>query len=181
MQRYMRRYQRTLTRLVLEKIGELGVAAFGAFFPYKYSYARASRQLFGVDDYPKVVPRTVSSLLSRLRRQGLVARRGKKRGEYTWILTKRGAAKLQTESMITMPQPDGISRLVIFDIPERERRKRDVVRAELTACDFRQLQKSVWIGETPLPEDFISLIDDLGLKGKLHIFSIRESGTIGEA
>jgi len=167
----------TLTRLLLEKIGELGAVAFDVFFPRKYSYARVSRRLFGVDDYPRAAPRTVSSLLSRLRREGLVARRGKA-GQYRWSLTQKGSVRLKSDAILALPEPDGISRLVIFDIPERERKKRDIVRAELIACRFQQLQKSVWIGTTPLPEDFMVLTHDLGLKGKVHIFSIRESGTI---
>jgi len=80
-----------------------------------------------------------------------------------------------------LPKPlkkDGISRLVIFDIPERDRKKRDTVRAELIGYGFRLLQKSVWIGAYPLPKDFLELIDDLELARHIHIFSIRESGTI---
>ena len=169
----------TVAHCILEKIGEVGVAAFNVFFPRQYSYAQISRELFGVDGYPRTMPRTVSSTLSRLRRQGLVARRGK-RGTYSWTLTKRGAQRMRSDQINTIPPSDGITRLVIFDIPEKERRKRDVIRAELIACNFRSLQKSVWIGENPLPDDFIALVDELKLRGRLHIFSIREAGTIEE-
>ena len=169
----------TLTRLILGKMSELGAIPFDAFFPPQYSYAQVSRRLFGMDEYPDVAPRTVSSLLSRLRRQGLVARRGN-RGSHAWTLTKRGAEQIAADPILAFPAPDGISRLVVFDIPEKERRKRDIIRTELASCNFRSLQKSVWIGENPLPEDFIALVDDLRLKGRLHIFSIRESGTIEE-
>lgn len=175
----MTRRKPTLTRLILEKMGELGVLTFDAFFPRQYSYAQVSRAFFGMDRHGPVAPRTVSSLLSRLRRQGLVARNGR-RGAHRWRLTKRGVARIAAHPVLAVPAPDGISRLVIFDIPERERRKRDIIRAELASCNFKSLQKSVWIGENPLPEDFIALIDELRLKDRLHIFSIRESGTIGE-
>lgn len=170
---------RTLTRLLLEKISEAGWLYFDAFFPRQYSYARVSRRLFGRDGYPRATPATVSSLLWRLRREGLVVRR-KHQGRSAWVLTKQGAARLR-QNVIPVPASDGISRLVIFDIPERERKKRDAIRAELIACNFARLQKSVWMGTNPLPEDFITLVDDLRLKGKLHIFSIREQGTIQES
>ena len=172
--------RQTITGLILRKIGEAGVLTFDVFFPPQYSYAQVSRLLFGVDGSLRANPQTVSSLLSRLRRQGLVARNGS-RGAYSWRLTKRGRERTATYAFSEVPAPDGISRLVIFDIPERERKKRDVVRAELIACNFRRLQKSVWIGENPLPEDFLTLVDDLRLKQKLHIFSIREHGTIKES
>ena len=172
--------KQTLTRLILEKIAEAGVVTLEAFFPPQYSYTRISRRLFGLDSYPKAKPHTVSSLLSRLKRQGLVARRGiGKNG--SWTLTKFGAERLAQEAISLVPEADGISRLVIFDIPEQERKKRDIIRAELIGCNFRQLQKSVWIGENPLSEDFIALVDDLHLKGRLHIFSIREYGTLQES
>ena len=74
--------------------------------------------------------------------------------------------------------PDGITRLVIFDIPEKERRKRNILRVELVTYDFKMLQKSVWIGATPLPEDFIHKLDKLNLKNKVHIFSVQEYGTL---
>ena len=171
--------KRTLTRFILEKIGEAGLVYFDAFFPRQYSYARISREFFGVDAYPETNPRTVSSLLVRLRREGLVARR-KREGKDVWILTKRGAGRLKRDVVAPVPASDGISRLVIFDIPERERRKRDAIRAELIACNFTRLQKSVWMGSNPLPEDFIALVDDLRLDWKVHIFSIQGKGTLQE-
>ena len=77
-----------------------------------------------------------------------------------------------------MPKKDGIGRLVIFDIPERERKKRDAIRLELIASTFKQLQKSVWIGHHPLPPDFPELLDELRLRGKVHIFTIGKKGTL---
>ena len=171
--------KRTLTRFILEKIGEAGLLYFDVFFPRHYSYARISREFFGADAYPDAKPKTVSSLLMRLKREGLVVRR-KYKGKQGWTLTQRGIKRLKRDVIMPVPASDDISRLVIFDIPERERKKRDAIRAELIACNFRRLQKSVWIGNNPLPDDFIALVDDLRLKGKVHIFSIREQGTLGE-
>ena len=100
----------------------------------------------------------------------------------SWHLTPNGKQHLQDRASKKngARKSDGITRLVIFDIPEQERKKRDTVRAELIGCGFRSLQKSVWIGEYPITQDFITLIDDLKLGGKVHIFSIREHGTLNE-
>ena len=176
----MKLRKRTLTRFILEKIGEAGGLYFDTFFPRQYSYANVSRQFFERDAYPRTTPATISSLLYRLRREGLIMRQ-KREGRGIWALTKRGFKRLQTDVIMPVPASDGISRIVIFDIPERERKKRDAIRAELIACNFTRLQKSVWIGSNPLPEDFLLFADDLRLKGKLHIFSIREHGTIQES
>ena len=114
--------------------------------------------------------------MSQLKKEGLISlERNLKRS--SWCITDKGKLWLKNNSL-EIPKPDGIGRLVIFDIPERERRKRDVVRTELVACHFKQLQKSVWIGYNPLPDDFLIILDDLNLHNRVHIFSIKESGTL---
>lgn len=171
-----------ITRTVLEGIAELGEVMLDSFFPKKYAYAAIWRPLFGLEGKKKVDRHTISAILWRLRRQGLVERMGARR-QSRWRLTAKGKkfqSGLSRRSVAVLPEPDGISRLVIFDIPERERKKRTTIRAELAGCNFRQLQKSVWIGECPLPKKFIELVDDLDLAEHLHIFSIRDKGTIGD-
>ena len=96
-----------------------------------------------------------------------------------WHITEDGKRRIQ-EAVSTeeLPLPDGVTRIVIFDIPERERKKRDTLRTELAGCAFKQLQKSVWVGDRPLPVSFIELLDGLKLKNKVHIFSVKEHGTM---
>lgn len=170
----------TATRLILEKISELGEITFDAFFPPNYSYTRISRKLFGLDSHPEIAPKTLSVILSRLRNQGLISRKGTRKASI-WQITKQGKKFLTNHPRIEIPEKDGITRLVIFDIPERERRKRDTLRAELISYNYQRLQKSVWIGWNALPEDFIDLVDELDLQKHIHIFSVQEAGTIQES
>lgn len=170
----------TATRLILEKIFELGEVTFDAFFPPNYSYTRISRKLFGLDSHPKIAPKTLSVILSRLRNQGLISRKGTRRASI-WQITKQGKKFLRNHQLIEIPEKDGIARLVIFDIPENERKKRNILRAELISYSYQRLQKSVWIGWNALPEDFVDLIDKLDLQKHVHIFSVREAGTIQES
>ena len=167
----------TLTRLILEKLAEFGEVSVGSFFPAKYPEARMWRELLKLDGGYRFRRETFSSLLSRLRRQGLVARAGSKRRS-TWRITALGTQRIAGESPRKTPRPDGVRRLVIFDVPEKERAKRSAIRLELTAAGYRQLQKSVWWGERPLPEDFLGLVDALNLRRQVHIFSVRELGTL---
>lgn len=169
----------SIMHTVLEKLAELGEGTLDAFFPKNYPYAALWRPLLGLDRKKKVKRQTVSTILWRLKQQGLVERTGAKKIA-RWQVTPKGKRELerQASSYLNTPKPDGITRLVIFDIPEQERNKRDSIRLELVGCQFKQLQKSVWIGYCPLPEDFITLIDTLELHGKIHIFSVRDQGTI---
>ncbi|OHA03500.1 MAG: hypothetical protein A3J58_03240 [Candidatus Sungbacteria bacterium RIFCSPHIGHO2_02_FULL_52_23] len=169
----------SIGRATLEILGGLGEATLGAFFPRKYSYANMWRPLLGLERSRKITRHTVSTILWRLQREGLIVRMGGRKNA-KWRLSPAGRARVdQVEANIENNVSDGITRLVIFDIPERERQKRTAVRAELITCGFRHFQKSVWIGDCPLPVSFITLLDDLALAGKVHIFSVREQGTIG--
>lgn len=169
----------TITQFIIERLCEASEAS-NALFPRKWEHRHLARMLADLNARRKIAPATISSILSRLKRQGLVERNGSTRSAL-WRVTSKGKKwhEAQQQKAI-LPKTDGITRLVIFDIPEYERRKRSAIRAELVGCNFRQLQKSVWIGTCPLTRDFIALLDELELKGKVHIFSVHEKGTIDE-
>lgn len=166
----------TLSRLILERIGEAGEVLLSSFFPAKYPEARLWRNILGLDHAYEFKRPTFASLLYQLKSQGLVAS-AKRRGRTHWRLTSLGQSALRSHPKPVSP-PDGKRRLVCFDILEQERAKRRWLRAELIAHGFRQLQKSVWIGDVPLPPDFIKGLDDLGLRGRVHILSIESKGTL---
>lgn len=174
-------HKNALPQAVLEKLAELGEGTLDVFFPKNYAYTAFWRPVLGLDRKKKIPRRTISTILWRLKQQGLVERTGAKKIA-RWRVTPEGRDYLHpSEPMQNKNRlSDGITRLVIFDIPEQERKKRDLIRAELVGCQFTQLQKSVWMGQFPLPEDFITLIDTLELNGKIHIFSVRDPGTIVE-
>jgi CRISPR-associated endonuclease Cas2 len=73
---------------------------------------------------------------------------------------------------------DGRLRIVVFDIPEDQKYDRACIRAELIASGFVMLQKSVWIGRRPLLEKFVRDLATRDLLSCVHIFEIKESGTL---
>jgi DNA-binding transcriptional regulator PaaX len=73
----------------------------------------------------------------------------------------------------------GELKVIDFDIPELERRKRDWLRVSLMNLGFEMLQKSVWVGNTDLPEEFILSLNNLEILSHLHMFIVKEMGTIG--
>lgn len=167
----------SLTRLILEKIAEGGGILLDSFFPAKYPEARMWRKLLGLDHSYEFKRLTFVAILSQLKTQGLI-KKVSKRGRQYWRLTQKGhVAFTEQEERMTL-RPDGQKRLVCFDIPERDRAKRQWLRGELTACGYRQLQKSVWIGEVPLPQDFIEALDTLELRGRVHILRVESEGTL---
>lgn len=58
---------------------------------------------------------------------------------------------------------DGKWRLVVFDIPEKRRTARDLLRIRLKEWGFRQLQKSIWICKKDCTQVIRKFIADLGI------------------
>lgn len=171
--------KKSLTQFILEKLNEIGQITLESFLPRHRIEAKIWRQILGLPTDYNFSPRTFSAILSRLKRQGLVTKSGR-HGRSIWQLAPKGKEKLTLPVSLEPLPTDGIARLVMFDIPESERRKRDWLRSELVACNFQRLQKSVWIGYNPLPEKFIKSLDEFKLKHKVHIVSINKIGTLEE-
>lgn len=166
----------TMTALILKKLAEIGYGTIDAFFPAKYPEARIWRQILGLDKTHKFSKQTFHSILWRLQKQKLIERDIK-----GWNITELGrklVGKVKYVPQAALPKEDGIIRLVIFDIPEHERKKRVWLRIELIACEFKILQKSVWIGYRPLPREFLESLEDLGIRKFVHIVSVECSGTL---
>lgn len=167
----------TLRQLILEKLAELGEGMLDAFFPKTYPEARLWRNLLGLDRLYKFSKPTFSSILSQLRRDGLVERTNSKQ-KARWRITKKGLHHIERDLAPRHPARDGIMRVVSFDIPEVHRKKRRWIREAILDLGYQPLQKSVWIGFTPLPEDFFSDLDLMTLRDNIHIFAVTKEGTI---
>lgn len=126
--------------------------------------------------------------LNYLKRQGLVVRKGDKR-KSRWFLTKQGEKRAKTyrerradsyssvSTNFAHVYGDGVT-VVAFDIPEKERRKRDWIRMCLAEMGFQKLQKSVWVARGKVDEDFFRALRERDLLGKVHIFAVTKRGTI---
>ena len=64
--------------------------------------------------------------------------------------------------------------LIIFDIPEKDRRFRDWLRGQIRLWDFTMIQRSVWLGSGPLPEEFYKRIKYLKMEKHIRVFVVRK-------
>jgi len=92
--------------------------------------------------------KSIDSVFYRLKKQGLI--RIKYKGNQIYIsLTEQGkkkAGKYQINDMQIKPTKwDGKWRVLIFDIKEKQKIKREALRGKLKEMNFFQLQKSVWV------------------------------------
>lgn len=64
-----------------------------------------------------------------------------------------------------------------FDIPEKHRTVRDLLRRKLKSWGFRRWQKSVWASRKPLTEALRTLVKELGVEDWVLVI---ESKNVGE-
>ena len=119
--------------------------------------------------------------LHRLKKRGFV-----EHSNHIWNITAKGKEYLETKLASVLPLRRGRSSkvkkrnlIVAFDIPEAVRRKRNWLREELVWHGFEQLQKSVWLGPGPLPQEFIEDLHHLGILQYIRFFQATEKEIIG--
>ena len=62
--------------------------------------------------------------------------------------------------------------IVIYDIPEEKKKERDWFRRHLRRFDFLMIQRSVWVGPSPLPKDFLDYVKSIGIKDNFKTFKL---------
>jgi len=68
--------------------------------------------------------------------------------------------------------------IVVFDIPEIQKRKRNWLRAALKNLDFKMVQKSVWFGRVKIPKEFLDHLCEMKLIDYVEIFEISKTGSL---
>jgi len=178
-----------ITKAILEHLAQSCNSMINAFFTPQRPGIKFTRTVLAAYDMRyssrPAAKHSLSSTLYRLRKEGLVASSGPKK-KMVWAITKEGRRFLKqtalrsARSVYTLAAEDGMTRLVTFDIPKQKQKKRRWLHAELLACGFRPLHKSVFIGKRPLPGDFIKNLHELRLGTYVHIVGIEKSGTLAK-
>lgn len=160
------------------------------FFNYQKSYRRARQRLYDDGGYSQKskLPQTNAkfqafySLLTRLKNEGLIEKSKNKQGTL-WRATVAGLEKLtllKEKEMLYNTESDDKSKIIAFDVPEREKMKRHWLREALRIMNFRMLQKSLWIGKNKIPEAFLEDLRRKNILSYVHIFEVSRAGTIKE-
>ncbi len=118
---------------------------------------------------------SIHTSLYRLKNTGHVANRNG-----YWSATEKGRdRKLYKDADLLsyIPSPfntdaDPVN-IVAFDIPEKDRRKRNWLRNQLKIFGYKMLQQSLWLGPGPLPQDFLKRLVILKLRDRVKIFATK--------
>lgn len=130
----------------------------------------ASIRLFSKKYRDDIARKKAHELVWKLKSRGLIElnKRGK-RAEY--MLSEKGKMKLLKHKISKCKLlPKGRFVVVIFDIPEGQRKLRNEFRWILKQNKFIKLQLSVWASRQAVYKDIKDLINELGIQKWVTIF-----------
>jgi len=118
---------------------------------------------------------SISRSLQRLKKKGLV-----KFINEEWSITEQGEELNIKESLIYFEKLTTHSHqlLIMFDIPEKERYKRNWLRSQLKIYDYKMLQGSVWLGPGPLPKEFLNYLKKKDINKHILVFKTQKQITL---
>ncbi len=157
-------------------------------------FARTSKQYFRVlagaaDEWRKINKQALERAIHGLYKSKLVREQENPDGSLTMVLTDKGKNKVLTFNIDSMEikkpkQWDKKWRVVVFDIPEKKRAARDVLRETLKRLGFYEFQKSVFIHPYPCQDEvdyaieyfdvrsWVRLMTAVSLDNELHLRKI---------
>lgn len=104
---------------------------------------------------PKMPAKDFYNYLFRLQQQDLIKRYGAQAE-----ITEQGRVLISRLA----PGRDGVWKLVIFDIPEKHKYVRTVLRAKLKQLHFKKWQNSIWISPYKMDQEIEQELNELGKK-----------------
>ena len=139
-----------IAKLVLLKLVQLGVGVAEPFF-----ISQKERRMFGIIPSKAaqklgLAENQIRDTIYKLKRQGVLSIKRLKNGDTEIKLTDKGRTRVLKYNIdnITIKRPevwDGKWRIVIFDVPDKERKMRDYFRRKIQSLGFVQLQRSVYV------------------------------------
>ena len=67
--------------------------------------------------------------------------------------------------------------ILMYDVIEEKKKERDWFRRQLKNFDYIMIQRSVWVGPSPLPKEFRDYVREIGLKDHLKTFKLAKPYT----
>ena len=166
------------------KLTKLGKPALRVLYLFSKSTlvvtAEALDVLLGAFEYKSVGeamhPSRVRIITQTLERTGLI--KGSSQGGFS--LTSKGSWELARHRLLDMPENHMVSkwdhkwRVIVFDIPELERRQRDMLRRAISGYGMYRLQQSVWVYPYPCDYFINSIKNDLGFQSEVLMMLVEK-------
>lgn len=120
--------------------------------------------------------RKIGQLIAYLKRNGCIKIKNLEEKQAV-LITRKGTdkiLKIQFKTKEKKKRPDGKWQMLIFDIPEKKRRLRDLLRENLNILGFKMLQQSVWVCPYDVLRETESLLRRYSIDPYVKLFLIEE-------
>lgn len=67
--------------------------------------------------------------------------------------------------------------ILMYDVIEEKKKERDWFRRQLKNFDYIMIQRSVWVGPSPLPKEFLDYVKAIGFQKHLKTFKLAKDYT----
>lgn len=85
----------------------------------------------------------------------------------------RALYNVSFESFFKKDAPKNL--IVMYDIPHNLKKERDWFRRQLIKFDYVMIQKSIWVGPSPLPKDFLNYLKEIKIGDKFKTMKLAKS------
>ncbi len=93
-----------------------------------------------------------------------------KRYEIKKIKRKKAFYHYSFDSNFDKNSPKNL--IVMYDVPHEFKKERDWFRRQLIRFEYTMIQKSVWVGPSPLPKNFLSYIKQTKIADNFKTFKL---------
>lgn len=138
---------------------------------HRYKGMRVS--IFGIPTIFPYKKQSINNAVYKLNKNGYVL----KENDNISLLPKgirylenKKAKFLKFTSLYEKESPKNL--LVMFDIPKVKKAEREWFRFHLRQFGYEMIQKSVWVGPSPLPKDFLAYVKDIKLMECIKTFKL---------
>ncbi|HLP86330.1 MAG TPA: hypothetical protein VK153_00405 [Candidatus Paceibacterota bacterium] len=128
----------------------------------------------GLPDFKYYKYQTLANRFSELKNRGYI-----KEVNEIYFITQKGEDFLNKKvrnnfkkftSEKTENDPKDL--LILYDIPQDQTSIRNWFRRELRNFHFIMIQRSVWVGPSPLPREFVQYVKDIKIKDNFKTFKL---------
>ena len=124
-----------------------------------------------------------SRLVYLMKREGIIESTGRRGVSGVLNITKRGKSLVKSSGRSYLdqkPEEDNCYKIIAFDIPEKERKKRKWLRGTLACLGFTMIQQSVWFGRSKIPKEFTEDLVSKEIFNKVEILTIDKLGSLNK-
>lgn len=132
-------------------------------------------------DWRKISQRSFNHSIDGLCQEKLLEEKRLEDGTIALFPTKEGEIEAKRHQIVSRALSikkrkkwDGKWRVVVFDVPEKKRTFRDIIREHLKAIGFKKLQHSVFIFPYPCEPEILALVDVYGAASFVRVMTVSD-------